>query len=405
MTGSEKPFVVFGDLTWRNFRSFFPKGESDFLNLDEDGLIMRFVPILMNAVEWATSDRNPAFPASRYSVPGKVVVGAVWNDESRADLFVDLLTHLTKQAVGSQAPTGNQLHYILGQANGNENFLAIVSRLVRVHLRRVLRARLRQSAYGHASELLISEIATERFVCLHGGARKTRDRVYGTSSVAERTLFDADGELFDRSVARFQEMKRNKVSLRMLNPGGDETFPRWFDRSELGKAMEDIIERVLGSATSLDFLLRALQQAIQDLDMFEEGLSPGGDEPGADFDNPFEEPEYWFRDVQPEDLPNLYVSEDFGFLLDEVDDEVREIVSELKRVFDQVDFGILWSNHQADGLSDEALGERLGVSAKTISRRRNGKIGPLLDQLRRREPLALLKALRVYLTEGRGSNG
>jgi len=355
----------------------------------------------MNAVMRATSKQNAAFPAPRYAVPGKVVPGAQWDEESRADLFNDLLTHLVTRPGDPDSEIGNQILFILEEAGGSSSFVQVVSRLVHHHLRRVLRARLRQSSYGHISELLISKIKGPPFVTIHF-RMKLRDCVFGTDQVRHERHFESEGEEFQRAVARFQQMRRNKVSLKMLNPGGDETFPRWFNGEELALAALDIINTIVGSAVPLDFLLRSLEIAMRDLDMFEEafvetdyGLSGGEEIPSG-------EPDFSSDHVQTANLPDLLQEDDVGFLLDVLDEEVKAVLAVFEDAFDQLDKAILASNHNAEDLTDEALAKRLDVSAKTISRRRKEKILPVLDRLRRKDPQGLLMALRVYLGAPRG---
>jgi hypothetical protein len=373
MTGSGNT-VVFGSLTWNNFHRYMPRDRQQLQgawssNAKKDAVAFWYA-LLMDAVDSYTNKYKVTYPARLYAVPGTIDLNAEWTDDYRTDLVQELFDHLYKQTKNSSIPTGNQFIVIEGEARNINH----VRNLLRKHLRRVLAHRLIQTEIGRANQKLFTALKKAPFIDTTPGTKQFRQKLIGIPGWEMSVHHDEEVSL-PLAVREFSLMKRNNPQLGVVAVDHEQRRPNWYPTAEYVKASSRVIAQVVGGPVSPDYLTIALEHALRLLDSYRESR-----EKKEDINDKFDEndPEIHQSgsDVRFEGTSKLneFVEPEIG---EEVNVLKTTMLAMLKQRHPTRDIEILYGLSIRTKIND--IAEALGISVKTVSRRRDEIYVPYLE--------------------------
>lgn len=365
MTGS-KENAVFENLDWTNYRRFKPQTieqlHGAWTEQHKREAIKCWYALLMDAVDSLTSDRNIGFPARLYAIPGTLDENTKWTDDYRTELVLDLFDHLYKQNKDTATATGNQFDYIEGAAHK----ITHVRNLIRMHLERVLHARLSETAFGRASNQLFDALKESPFIDTTPGTKQFRQKLIGIKGWETAIPHDEEKSV-GLAVHEFTLMKRNKVTLGDTSRDEPQRAVNWYKTSEIVTAASRIITGVTKCPVTPDFLTEALEHAFRGLDTYRESRDKT-DINEKEFDENDPNQHQSQSDVRFEDPSGLY-----NYVPLEIEEEVRALLTimqeELTKRHSSRDIEILYGFSTGEKIKD--IAESQGVDVKTVSRRRD----------------------------------
>lgn len=392
MTESENN-VVFGSLTWNNFRRYMPRDRQElngaWASKPSSKALTCWYALLMDAVNAYTNINNVTYPARLYAVPGTVDPNAKWTDDYRTDLVQELFDHLYKQAKTSTSATGNQFVYLEGQRN-----IQHIRQLLRVHLRRVLAHRLIQTEVGRANQKLFTVLKKEPFIDTTPGIKQFRLKLIGLPGW--ETEIPHNEELSQHlAVREFSLMKRNNVQLGETTVDHEQRRPNWYQTAEYVKASTRIISQVVKGPVTPDYLTRALEDALRLLDNHRESRERQ-EEIDDKYDENDPENHQSGSDVRFDASSPLY-----RYVELELDEEVRILKDNMLAVLTTRhptrDIDILYGLSVGQKIND--LAEALGINVKTVSRRRDDINAACLEWVREYGDQVVGTCLRQIFSE------
>jgi DNA-binding NarL/FixJ family response regulator len=358
--------AVFENLTWSNFRRSIPK-EMDQLRgawtrqPDKDAVTCWYA-ILMDAVDSLTGDKKVGYPARHYAIHEVPDDNAEWTEDNRTELVQELFEHLYKQNKDTATSTGNQFDYIEGAARK----VSSVRNLIRMHLERVLHARLSATAYGRASNQLFDALKDAPFIDITPGTKQFRQKLIGLTGWETVSPHDEEQSI-GFAVHEFTLMKRNKVTLGDTSKDEPQRAVNWYKTAEIVKAASRIITGVSKGPVTPDYLTRALEHAFRGLDTYRESRDET-DENEQIYDENDPNLHQTQFDVRFQDSSDLY-----SYVPLEIEEEVSALSTimqeELTKRHPSRDIEILYRLSIGEKMKD--IAESLGVDVKTINRRRN----------------------------------